>query len=264
MAARLRIDLDESFAVFRPAPAPCPTNGWGVSEWLDALRGSTTTAELARRVGRSRFSVGRWLSGETVPRVPDFLRLLDAATGRLADWVAALVPIESVPALEPIFRRAAAARRLSSDRPWSEAVLRVMETAAYSARQHSAAFIAETLRVDEDLVEEVVATLEAGGLIERVGNTYRVRGTLVVDTHAGPDALKRLRQHWADVARERLESNEESWFAYNVISVSKADCERIEQRLRGVFREIRGIVKESEPTEQAALLTIQLVRWSPP
>jgi hypothetical protein len=45
------------------------------------------------------------------------------------------------------------------------------------------------------------------------------------------------------------------------ISVSQRDYERVEQRLRAAFREVRGIVKASEPCEQPALLTIQLSRW---
>jgi hypothetical protein len=65
------------------------------------------------------------------------------------------------------------------------------------------------------------------------------------------------------VALERLASDRDDWFAYNVISVSAADLARIEQKLRATFREIRGIVKDSAPTESAALLTLQLVRWEP-
>lgn len=62
--------------------------------------------------------------------------------------------------------------------------------------------------------------------------------------------------------------------AVAVIGLGKADAVRVAQRrvdhLRaGVkatarsFREIRGIVKDSAPTESAALLTLQLVRWQP-
>lgn len=263
MAQQLGVSLDGAFRLFEPTPAPGGKD-WNVAEWLDSLRGSTTTVELARRAGVSRFSVGRWLSGESVPRVHDFLRMLDAISGRAAEWVAAVVPIERVPELEPMFRRTTAARRLSMGLPWSEAVLRVMETRAYISRKHhSALYISRTLGIESTQVTEVILALAEAKVIEPHGHTYRVVGTLVVDTRVEPEVYDRSRRHWARVALERVQTGQETWFAYNVISVSKKDCDRIEQRLRAAFREVRGIVKASDPSEQAALLTIQLLRWVP-
>jgi hypothetical protein len=97
-------------------------------------------------------------------------------------------------------------------------------------------------------------------VVERGARHYRVVGTLVVDTKASPGRLN-PGQHWAEVALERLRRGEPDWFAYNVISVSHADSERIESVLRAAYREIRGIVKDSAPCERAAVLTMQLVRW---
>ncbi|HKP62419.1 MAG TPA: hypothetical protein VJV78_37050 [Polyangiales bacterium] len=34
-------------------------------------------AALAQRSGLSRFAIGRWLSGQCQPRLPDFFRLVD-------------------------------------------------------------------------------------------------------------------------------------------------------------------------------------------
>lgn len=99
-------------------------------------------------------------------------------------------------------------------------------------------------------------------MIERAGRRFRVSGTLVVDTLAPAPGVARPGVHWAEVALERLRRGEPDWFSYNVISVSRRDAERIEQVSRAAYREIRGIVKASEPCEQAALLTLQLVRWS--
>jgi len=261
MTAQLGISVDGAFRLFEPAPPP-RAEAWNVAEWLDSLRGSTTTVELARRARVSRYSVGRWLSGESLPRVHDFLRLLDAISGRAAEWVAAVVPIERVPELEPAFRRTTAARRLSMGLPWSEAVLRVMETRAYTSRKHhSASFIARTLGIEAAQVAEIILALVEARVIELHGGTYRVVGALVVDTGVEPDLYERSRRHWAHVALERAQTGQGTWFAYNVISVSKKDCDRIEQRLRAAFREVRGIVRASEPCERAALLTIQLSRW---
>lgn len=259
------VNLDESFAAFLPAPTPNKADDYSVAHWLNSLRGASSNLELARRAGRSRFAVGRWLSGHSEPRLPDFLRIIDAINGRAAEWVAALVPIELVQTLEPTYRGMIAARRVSQELPWSEAVLRVMETQAYEAlADHSNAYIAGVLEIDEGVVGNIVQVLEGAAAIRKVGNSYRVTQSLVVDTNVSPQTRASLAAHWAKVAQVRVQAEKDDWFAYNVISVSHGDCARIEQILRAAFREIRGIVRESEPTEQAALLTLQLTRWQSP
>ena len=62
-----------------------------MSRLLDDLRGSTPILELASRTGRSRFAIARWLKGQAEPRLPDFLRVLEAASQRLLDFLAQLV-----------------------------------------------------------------------------------------------------------------------------------------------------------------------------
>lgn len=261
VAARMGFDVAAAFAPFAPAPPPTPKASYAVHAWLDSLRGTTRNIELARRAGRSRFSISRWLAGESIPRLPDFLRLLDAINGRAAEWVAALVPIERVPSLAATHRQVSAARRISAELPWSEAVLRVIETTGYEQLPaHSDAYIAALLGLPPSDIAHIIQTLESAGLIELSARRYRVAGTLVVDTKASPRALN-PGHHWAQVALDRLRRGEPDWFAYNVISISHADSERIERILRAAYREIRGIVKDSAPCEQAALLTLQLVRW---
>lgn len=83
----------------------------------------------------------------------------------------------------------------------------------------------------------------------------------MVDTKSDPKGMQRLRRHWAKAALSRVGESSNDWFAYNVISVSERDCEQIEQRLRAAFRGSRGIVKDGQPCERAALLTISLARF---
>jgi transcriptional regulator with XRE-family HTH domain len=261
-ASRAKVDLARVFAPFSPAPPPHGRARFRVNLWLDSLRGSTSVVELARRTGCSRFSVARWLSGASTPRLPDFLRLLEATSGRAAEWVANLVPIDRVPSLEASYRRMIAARRISLELPWSGAVLRVLETTAYTQRSsHSDAWIAAMLGIEARAVSDIVRALGDAGAIEQVSGGFRVKDSLVVDTKADLTATERLRRHWARTALARVEAGSDDWFAYNVISVSEQDCKRIEARMRAAFREVRGIVKNSQPCERACLLTMQLVRW---
>lgn len=265
VAQRVGKDLTACFAPFGPAPAPTPRDGFAVPAWLDALRGSTRVAEVAARSGYSRSRVGRWLSGESAPRLPEFLRLLDALTGRAAEWAASLVPIADVPTFEATFRRVQAAREVALELPWSEAVLRVIETTRYqSLAEHEDAYVAAALGVKEEAVRRVLEALTGAGVVERVGPRYVVTGALLVDTRDSAEQSRRLRHHWATVALRRVQDADEDWFAYNVISVSVADCDRIERILRAAYREIRAVVAESTPCEQAALLTLHLSRWGAP
>ncbi|MCB9675893.1 MAG: hypothetical protein H6737_12295 [Alphaproteobacteria bacterium] len=68
--------------------------------WLDHLRGPVSQTLLARRAKRSRHQIRRWLTGTAVPRIPDFLVLLDALTHRPATFASRLVDLREVPALQ--------------------------------------------------------------------------------------------------------------------------------------------------------------------
>jgi len=263
---RAGIDVDVAFRRFHPAPAPNPaTDAQALAAWLSHLRGSTPVAQLANRIQRSRFSVSRWLSGQAQPRLPDFMRMVDALTGRVPDLVAELVPIEAVPDLLARHRTAAAARRLAFEAPWTEAVLRLLETDDYRRAPHADAWLAARLAIPETLVASTIAQLATADIIVRAGDHYRVAGALTVDTRTDPQAMRSLMTHWSQVALARYgDRPDDDLFAYNVMSVSHTDLARIRELLRTTFREIRTIVANSEPAETAALLNLQLIGWTAP
>jgi transcriptional regulator with XRE-family HTH domain len=266
IAVRSGAEVDAAFAEFSPVTGPRAEGAWAVCDWLSGLRGSLSVLEVARRSGSSRHAIARWLTGENIPRLPEFLGLIDALTGRLHDWVFLLLELESVPSLAPIHRQVSAARRIAFEMPWSEAILRVMETEPYKAlAAHSTAFVAHTLRAPEAAVETAIVALSDADIIRAAfpnPGPYAVVGSLLVDTRASAEDMRRVRRHWQEVSMNHVDAGSGDWFAYNVISASEADLERIEERLRAVYREIRSMVMHSQPSERAALLTLQLVRWS--
>src|SRR3954469_12392518 len=71
----------------------------GVAALLRALRGNTHLVELARRSGFSRFSIARWLSGASEPRLPEFLALLEASSFRCLDFLSHFVGLEHLPSV---------------------------------------------------------------------------------------------------------------------------------------------------------------------
>lgn len=257
-------DVRAPFATLAPnVPLGSPLDQAAIAAWLDALRAGTSVNALAQRCGRSRFSVRRWLRGEAEPRLPDFFRLVDALTGRLPEWVAGFVPIESVPGLAERYAKAAAAKRIAFEAPWSEAILRLLETTQFvELERHDAATFARHAGIPEDDAARCLALLVESGVVRRARGKYKVTGAQSVDTQGGREALHRLKAHWARVAAQRLRAPDPhgDLFAYNVMSVSAADLERIRELLRSAFREIRTLVAASEPAEVVALVNLQLVR----
>jgi hypothetical protein len=190
---------------------------------------------------------------------------VDAITGRLPHWVAAFVPIERVPSLAQRHREAEAARVLAFELPWTEAVLRLLETQAYRALpRHPAGWIAAVLGIAAEEEQRCLqALLEVGTLALEAGR-YVVRAPSTVDTQGGSAALHRLKQHWCAVASGRLPAPAPGeLFAYNVVSVSRADLELIREKLRMAFREIRSIVAASQPEQVAAVINLQLMAFDP-
>jgi transcriptional regulator with XRE-family HTH domain len=261
----LRIPVRAAFAAFQVACAPALEQGktFAVGAWLDALRGSTTVAALAQRSGYSRYAITRWLTGRAEPRLPSFLALVEAITGRVSDLVQALVPIEKIPALLPAHSRRMAAKRVAFDQPWTEAVLRVIETVAYQRLPtHRPGYIAQRLGISRQQEELALQKLEDAGILEKTGGRYRDVQPLSVDTAAPLLDLQRLKEHWARVCLERLPKPlPQDWLGYNVISVADSDLDRIREVLRMAFREIRTIAAASAPVQTVALLNLQLISW---
>lgn len=267
-AARVAgLDVDGAFRRFATpeVPPPAATDTAGLAAWLTALRGTTPIAELAQRLGRTRFVISRWLAGTTRPRLPEFLALVQALTGRVSEWVAGLVPIEQVPSLLREHRRRDAARRLAAEVPWSQATVRLLETTDYAAlRAHRPGWLAERLGVDAATEAQTLTALEQAGVIRWDGHRYATAAPLSVDARGRPELVLAVKGHWAEVARQRLRAPRPGdLFSYNVISLSRADLERVRQLHLAYYRDLRALVAASEPVECAALVNVQLVTFEP-
>ena len=265
-AARIAgIDVAGAFQRFRTAEAPRlgAMDDAGVAAWLQALLGKRPLRDVCAAVGQTRFTVSRWLSGRTRPRLPDFLALVEALTGRLSDLVAELVPIADVPALRAHHEAKQQSRRLAFDAPWTEAVLRVLETEDYRAlRAHRPGFVAERLRIEDAIEADALSRLAAAGIIAWDGRRWASSAPFTVDTRAEPGRVAALKAHWSEVALRRIgEPGEGDLFSYNVLSVSRADLARIREMHLAYFRELRAVVAASEPVEVAALVNVQLMGW---
>lgn len=262
---RSKIDVAASFERFHPPTAAALGQGddAGVAAWLSALRGGAAIGDIAERARLSRFQVSRFLAGETRPRVTEFLTLVEALTGRVADLVAALVPITEVPALATVYAQRVASRTIVFEEPWSAMILSVVETSPYLALPvHEPGWIARRLQIDVATEARALERLVAAGVLRWDGRRYANAGPLTIDTRAAPDAIATLKAHWTEVALKRTRSpRPDDLLSYNTFSVSKLDLERIRDLHRAYFREVRSIVAASEPSEIVALINVQLLSF---
>jgi DNA-binding phage protein len=262
-AGRTGIDVRGALQRFYASPPAWlteqdPATSSGVAQLLDDLRGSDTITDLSRRAGISRYSLSRWLDGQTEPRLPDFLRVVEAASLRLVDLVAALVDPHAIQAISPLWERMETRRRGAFEHPWTQAILRALELVAYRALPaHREGWVAEQLGISLEEELRCMAFLASTAQIRLVAGRY-VPVTLVVDTARMPEANRRLRAHWASVAAQRVEAGHPGQFSYNVFTVSKADFERIREAHLQYFRTMRSIVAESQPGEVVAVANVHL------
>lgn len=240
------------------AAAPSLTSPELVARFLEELRGSVSVSDLARRAKLSRYSVTRWLSGDTQPRLPDFLCILEAASLRLVDFVTCLVPPASMPSVQVLWERLESRRRGAFELPWTQAVLRVFELEAYLATPaHDDAWIARRLGIGVDEARRCREFLEDTGQAVRVGAHFR-HEVMAVDTRRAPEVGRHLKAHWTHVGEERIRAGAEGQFSYNVFTVSEVDLERIRKLHLAYFEALRGIVAESKSSERVVVANVQL------
>lgn len=229
-----------------------------VAEWLSAQRGTATVQEVADRCGRSRYAVGRWLSGATRPRAPDFLRLVDALTGRSAELVAALVDIRDVPAAAAVHDRLAALKRLTVERPWADGVRLLLASRDYQRLPaHRPGWIAARLGLEPTEEARTIELLEQAGLVRWDGVRYRAEPTPSPssDLRAGP----RVRAHLSELSRARsAHPGPHDRFDGLVFVADEQALVRLRTMVAEVIEEARGL-RTTEQTGHVGVLQVSLV-----
>lgn len=262
-ARRAGIDVAAAWTRFYGRAPPWldsldPVSAEAVAQVLQDLRGNTPILDVARHAGLSRFTVSRCLSGETEPRLPDFLRLVEATSVRSVDFVAALVDPRDLPSLAVLWARLEARRRGAGEMPWTQAVLRALELAEYrQLKMHVDGWVAARLGIPITEEERCLRFLADTDQITWSQERWHVQA-LAVDTRRAPEIGQRLKAHWSRVAADRIERGSPGQFSYNVFCVSEADFERIRLLHLDYFHALRQIVAESQPGEQVAVANVQL------
>jgi DNA-binding phage protein len=232
-----------------------------VAALLRHLAADRPTVELAGAAGKSRFAMARILSGAVEPRLPDLLRVVQATTLRLLDFVAVFTDPSGLPALAAAWQRLETSRRLAYEEPMTHAVLRVIELSAYRAlSEHRPGFIAENLGISPEAEARYLALLEQSGQLAWQGKRLVPTAVETVDTRRDPSRAAALRLFWTQTALERVGQRDDDVFAYSLGTISLRDLERVRELHRRYFAELRAIVGGSQPAEAVLLANVQLVR----
>lgn len=262
VAERARVDVRGALGDFvRAAPLGKldPASPEGVAELLRTLAGNTPVADLARRSGLSRHAIGRWMRGEAQPRLPQLFRLVEAESLRVLDFVACFVDPARLPCVAERWADLVARRAVARESPWSQAVLRALELEAYRRfPKHPAGWIAGLLGISAEEEARCLEMLLAAGQVSWERGRYRTVEGVTLDTRADPQAGRRLRRHWSEVAIEAIERERPGLYSYNVFSVSRADFERLREMHLAYFRALRAVVANSTPEEVVAVANVQL------
>ncbi len=227
-------------------------------EFLVDQRRQVPLVQLARATGFSRFALRRWFSGEAEPRLHEFLQVLDACSRRVIDFVATLADPATLPTAEESWRVQSLARQAAYQSPWSHAVLRTLETEAYtSLPKHVPGWIAERLGIALEDEQQCLELLSQSRQIRMKEERWVPLEQGALDLRASHDAAKALSAWWVQVAAERARSSP-GMFAYNVCSIAHRDLDRIQALQVDFLKQVRAIVSESEPVERVALIAVQI------
>ena len=237
-----------------------PTSPANVAAFLRHVRGKTPIVRIAALAQCNRYSVSRWLDGTTEPKLPDFLRIVDACSRRLLDLVAALEDPAHLPSLRERWQQQQLAREAAYDLPWSHAVLRALELVdcprGLTAQQ---AFVARKLGISSDQVRQALRVLEAMAQVKKTRGRYVPREVTVTDTGSDPVRARELRVTWTTTALERPRAGAPGHYGWSLFAVSKADFVRLNNLHLQYVRAMREVIASSTPSECVGLYCAQLL-----
>ncbi len=265
--ARIGIDVLQALQTFHRSTANLydPDDGAWLATWMRAHKGGNSALQLAGRSNLSRHQIHRWTRGLARPRLPEFLEFVQVTTGRASDLVAALVPIEEIPALSAEHETRLRIRRLAFELPWAPALLTLLETQAAGRRKrHDIPWISRCLGADPRVVRASVKGLLDSGVLVKNGMRLEFDRPLTIDPRSTRRDMRGMQQHWAEVGRQRLANpRDQDLFSFNLFALSKTDMGRIHELQRAYFRNVRSIVAASEPSETVGLMLLHLVDLGP-
>ncbi|MEQ1503107.1 MAG: helix-turn-helix domain-containing protein [Myxococcota bacterium] len=261
LAERVGLDLGQVFrrydrdAAHLASLAAPPGTATHLRAWLAALKRRRSLASLTASTGIGKSALQRLFSGRADVTMPDLLRLVDAIDERLLEFVGAVVPIGSIPALAGRLTLAQAQREQAYRLRWTEAILAALEVHGDAPTPPIPA-VASSLGLAEDEVRQVVDALVLTGGLLVVDGRPKVPDPRRVDTTANANAHAMLGEFWARTVAELPPAQVRR--GYLVMSVAERDLPRLFAVHFEAHRALVEIVAASNPPERVIVACNQL------
>lgn len=231
-----------------------------VAAFLTELRGKTPLLELASASGINRYTVARWHRGTAQPRLPDFLRAIEASSRRALDFVATLVDPSSLPSVEARWAVIVAARRVAYGEPWSHGVLRAMELDEYrQQRRTDLDWLTERLGMTREQVAHSIGELELAGQLRQQRGRYVPTTVERIDTRSDPSGAKIVKLAWTEVAVGRLRDDAPGYFGFSLFSIGRSEMQRLRELHQEYVRAMQSVIAQCSKNECVGLYCAQLV-----
>jgi DNA-binding phage protein len=264
LCKRVGIDVAASFRKFYGRHPDWlegdPCSPQTVVAFLKDLQGTVPLQALARASGQNRFTVSRWLSGTAQPRLPDFLRVVEATSRRTLDFVSTFTNPQNLPCVAKAWAKLQRAKQVAYESPWSHAVLHALELEELR-RPKSGGLTSLVHRLGIPQAEIVAAlhALEEAGQVRRYRNSWRIIKQQTVNTAQDPERALQLKAFWFQVATERVRAHAPGFFGYSLFAISEQDLRRLREVQLEYIRQMQAIIAESAPGERVGLYAVQLL-----
>jgi transcriptional regulator with XRE-family HTH domain len=231
-----------------------------VAAFLRDLQGKVPLHELAEIVGENRYTIARWLSGRSQPRLPDFLRMVEASSRRSLDFVSTLTDPANIPCIAKPWRRLLRAKQVAYDAPWSHAVLHALELGEFGrSRADSTKALVKRLGISEKEVAQALHALQEAGQVRRHRGGWKNVRNQTVNTAQDPARARQLKAFWFQVAVDRLRADAPGFFGYSLFAITEQDLRRLREVQLEYIRQMQSIIAESSPGERVGLYAVQLL-----
>jgi transcriptional regulator with XRE-family HTH domain len=234
-----------------------------VAALLRALKGSVSISELARRAGAQRTQVSRWLSGDTEPRLPDFLRMLDATARGTAAFLAGFVPLRDLPSLQAERARRDAIRAFL-EHPAVYAVAVALGLEAYrKLPRHQPGWLAERLGIHPASEELALSLLRDAGAIRWDGRRWIIADDFALDARDAPEVLDAARRHFARLGAARMQGDRTGRFNYVLMTVDDEGLAELHRMQAEMFERLRAFAAAQRDVDHVVVVNLHTFEIGP-
>lgn len=227
------------------------------------LIGDASVTDMSSLLGKSRFTLSRWVNAKSEPTLEDIFALIHLQALLLGEFIEAMVPLDRFRNLDPVLKSRFLLKQLLYSDPRVGAVLRCFELKDYlQLTRHQEGFIAKKLGISIDHEQMLLQKMKNAGVIKRVNGKYEIQ-LRRFDTSGDFISNTKLKKYWTQVALNYLQRLErppaDSLFGYHVFSVSPKASKEIHKATGEFYARIKSLIgTDAEPAEEILVLNFQI------